>query len=111
MLDKTDVNLKELLNRYILTTSYSTQVEVEDLPNAVINETLFWNAIDNLIKNGLKYNKSESKKVKIYMENEYLIVEDNGTGLSQSKFNKILSSYSVEKESESGLGLISVLLY
>jgi len=105
VLDKTDVNLKDLLNRCILTTSYSTQVEVEDLPNAIVNETLFWNAIDNLIKNGLKYNKSESKKVKIYMENEYLIIEDNGIGLTQNKFDKILSSYSVEKESESGLGL------
>jgi signal transduction histidine kinase len=105
VLDKVDVNLKELFDRCILTTSYSSQVEVSELPIAKVNETLFWNAIDNLIKNGLKYNKSVEKKVKIYMESDHLVVEDNGVGLTQNKLNKILSSYSVEKESESGLGL------
>lgn len=105
VLDKVDVSLKELFDRCILTTSYSSQITVSELPNAKVNETLFWNAIDNLIKNGLKYNKSEEKRVKIYLEGGNLILEDNGVGLTQNKLNKILSSYSVEKESESGLGL------
>lgn len=105
VLDKKEVNLKEFFEKTVLTTSYTSQVEIGDLPNATINETLFWNAIDNLIKNGLKYNKSEEKRVKLYSENEYLVVEDNGVGLSESKFKKILSSYSVNEEDESGLGL------
>lgn len=105
VLDKVEIKLKELFDRCVLTTSYSSQVEVSELSVAKVNETLFWNAIDNLIKNGLKYNKSDLKRVKIYMEGDLLVIEDNGVGLTQNKLNKILSSYSVEKESESGLGL------
>ena len=68
------------------------------------NEVLFCNAIDNLIKNGLKYNDSENKEVKIYMEGDYLIVKDNGRGLSEKKFEKIITSKPKEGKEE-GLGL------
>ena len=44
------------------TTSYKSQVDIEDLPKLNVNEILFCNAIDNLIKNGLKYNQNENKR-------------------------------------------------
>ncbi len=105
VLDKKEVDIKELLEKNILKTSYTTQVELSELKTLSVNETLFWNAIDNLIKNGLKYNKSEDKKVKIYLEDEFLIVEDNGIGLTQKKFEKILKNSKIEEGDESGLGL------
>jgi signal transduction histidine kinase len=105
VLDKKEVDIKELLETNILKTSYTTQVEVSELKTLNVNETLFWNAIDNLIKNGLKYNKSEDKKVKIYLEDDFLVFEDNGVGLTQKKFEKILKNSKIEEGEESGLGL------
>jgi nitrogen fixation/metabolism regulation signal transduction histidine kinase len=67
---------------------------------------LFWNAIDNLIKNGLRYNNSDTKIVKIYIENNYLIVEDNGIGFTQKEFENATGGYlKKDRDSESGLGL------
>jgi len=65
---------------------------------------------NNLIRNGLKYNDSESKEVKVYMESDYLVVEDNGRGLKKKDFEKIVfvskdnKSEEINRE-ESGLGL------
>lgn len=105
VLEKNECDLEELIKKSIVTTSYANQVTIDKLTTAKVNETLFWNAIDSLIKNGLKYNKNELKWVKIYMEEGNLVVEDNGTGLSEKKFKKILSSKVDNSDEESGLGL------
>ena len=108
VLNKTLVNTKDLIWKYISPNSYSSQVEISDLSEMEVNETLFSNAVENLIKNGLSYNDSEVKKVKIYNEEEYLIVEDNGRGFSQKDFEKHLTKYSKKADvtgDEKGLGL------
>jgi signal transduction histidine kinase len=108
VLNKTLVDTKDLIWKYISPNSYSSQVEVSDLNEMEVNETLFCNAVENLIKNGLSYNDSEVKKVKIYNEEEYLIVEDNGRGFSQKDFEKHLTKYSKKADvtgDEKGLGL------
>jgi K+-sensing histidine kinase KdpD len=106
VLDKKEVDIKELLEESISKTSYAKQVELGELPTLQVNETLFWNAIDNLIKNGLKYNDSESKLVKIYFEDDTIIIEDNGKGLTKKQFEKIIKSKrEVEDVEEAGLGL------
>jgi signal transduction histidine kinase len=108
VLNKTLVNTKDLIWKYISPNSYSSQVEVSDLSEMEVNETLFCNAVENLIKNGLSYNDSEVKKVKIYNEEEYLIIEDNGRGFSQKDFEKHLTKYSKKADvtgDEKGLGL------
>jgi len=108
VLNKTLVNTKDLIWKYISPNSYSSQVEVSDLSEMEVNETLFCNAVENLIKNGLSYNDSEVKKIKIYNEEEYLIVEDNGRGFSQKDFEKHLKKYSKKADvtgDEKGLGL------
>jgi len=106
VLDRDMVDIKESLLKYLTNTSYKNQVEINDLVTLNVNETLFWNAIDNLIKNGLRYNNSETKIVKIYMENNDLIVEDNGIGFTQKEFENATGGYlKKETNSESGLGL------
>ena len=108
VLNKTLVNTKDLIWKYISPNSYSSQVEISDLSEMEVNETLFCNAVENLIKNGLSYNDSEVKKVKIYNEEEYLIVEDNGRGFTQKQFEKHLTKYSKKADvtgDEKGLGL------
>lgn len=101
VLERSEVNLKELLTTYLLTTSYGSQVVIEDLVTKSVNESLFCNAIDNLIRNGLKYNDSENKVVKIYMEKGYLIVQDNGRGMSSEEFEHNIN----KTDTESGIGL------
>ena len=108
VLNKSIVNVKDLVWNYISPNSYSSQVEISDLGELEVNEILFCNAVENLIKNGLSYNDSEVKKVKIYNEKEYLIVEDNGRGFSQKDFEKHLTKYSKKADvtgDEKGLGL------
>lgn len=110
VLEKVNIDLKELLQGYLLSTSYSSQVEIENLGELEVNKTLFCNAIDNLIKNGLKYNDSENKKVKIYFQNNDLIVEDNGKGFTQKQLDKIVNNYDKRKNKDidsviNGLGL------
>jgi hypothetical protein len=106
VLDRDMVDIKESLLKYLTNTSYKNQVEINKLVTLNVNETLFWNAIDNLIKNGLRYNNSETKMVKIYMEKDYLIVEDNGVGFTQKEFENITGgNVKKDADSESGLGL------
>lgn len=110
VLNKNMVDTKQLLTTYLSNTSYGNQVEVDDLVTMNVNEVLFCNAIDNLIKNGLKYNDSENKKIKIYMENDNMVIQDNGRGMTQKDFEKILNSYSKKNNKDidgevSGLGL------
>ena len=108
VLNKTLSDVKDLVWKYISPNSYSSQVEISDLGQLEVNETLFCNAVENLIKNGLSYNDSEVKKIKIYNEEEYLIVEDNGKGFSQKDFDKHLKKYSKRADvtgDEKGLGL------
>jgi K+-sensing histidine kinase KdpD len=110
VLNKSEVDLKDILTKYLTNTSYMAQVELGELVKVNVNEALFCNAVDNLIKNGLKYNDSEKKMVRIYMEDDDLIVQDNGRGMTQKDFEKVLYSYSKKKNKDidgevSGLGL------
>src|SRR5210317_736381 len=108
-LDKKPHNLKEILSNYLSSTSYVKQVVIDRLPSIEVNEPLFCTAIDNLIRNGLKYNDSPTKTVAIYMENEYtLCVEDNGRGITNDEFIELSKPYTRKEgqtEGGSGLGL------
>jgi len=109
ILDKEVFNLKEILVQYLKSTSYSDQVKIDDLIEKNVNKSLFCTAIDNLIRNGLKYNDSKTKIINIYMErNDILVVEDNGRGMSLEEFEEYSKPYvrkETNKEAGSGLGL------
>lgn len=108
VMEKTNCNLKNILESYLTSTSYKSHVHIEDLPTIDVNESLFCTAIDNLIRNGLKYNDSESKIVKIFMENDVLILQDNGRGMTQQDFESLSEPYTRkegQKETGTGLGL------
>jgi signal transduction histidine kinase len=82
---------------------------IDELPIVEVNEPLFCTAIDNLIRNGLKYNDSGTKTVMIFMEDDStLCVQDNGRGMTQYEFENLSKPYTRkkdQKESGSGLGL------
>ena len=108
-LDTKVLDLKSILKNYLSSTSYTKQVVIDELIECEINEPLFCTAIDNLIRNGLKYNDSSTKTVMIYMEGkDTLCIQDNGRGMSQKEFIELSKPYTRkkdQKESGSGLGL------
>ncbi len=108
-LDTKEVDLKEILKNYLSSTSYTKQVVIDDLITLDVNEPLFCTAIDNLIRNGLKYNDSGTKTVMIFMEDDNtLCIQDNGRGITQTEFENLSKPYTrkkEQKESGSGLGL------
>lgn len=108
VLDKNDLDLKKILDDYLSSTAYGHHVIITDLGKERVNEALFCTAIDNLIRNGLKYNDSSTKWVKISRENILIIVEDNGRGMSHEDFKLLSKPYTRregQKESGTGLGL------
>ena len=108
VLERADHNLKTILENYLTSTSYKSQVDIAELLVVSVNESLFCTALDNLIRNGLKYNDSDFKMVKIYMEGDLLILQDNGRGMTQQDFDKLSQPYTRkegQKETGTGLGL------
>lgn len=107
-LNTDDCDLRDILEDYLLSTAYRPQVIIDDLGKEPVNEALFCTAIDNLIRNGLKYNDSQTKLVKISRENNSIIIEDNGRGMSHEDFKLLSKPYTRkegQKESGTGLGL------
>lgn len=109
VLNKTECNIKDILKDYLSSTAYISQVMLDDnLPTIEVNEPLFCTALDNLIRNGLKYNDSDTKFVKIYSEGDMIFIQDNGRGITQEDFNYLSKPYTRkegQKESGTGLGL------
>lgn len=110
VLEKTPHKLGEILRNYLQPTAYFSQVALSDfLPEVEVNESLFCTAIDNLIRNGIKYNDSEFKMVAVYMdEDKYLAIQDNGRGMTQEEFEHLSKPYARradQKETGTGLGL------
>jgi PAS domain S-box-containing protein len=105
-LNKNECDLSEILDSYLKSTAYRSQVIIEKLGKEMVNEALFCTAVDNLIRNGLKYNDSSTKFVKLYRKNNILYVEDNGRGLSSEDFKNLSEPYvRKENQEEDGTGL------
>lgn len=108
-------DINNILNDYLKLTAYKNQVLLHsNLPIELeVNEPLFCTAIDNLIRNGLKYNDSPTKWVKIYHDGNYndgkfIVIEDNGRGLTDEEFKELSEPYARkegQKETGTGLGL------
>lgn len=106
----TKCNIKNILEDYLRLTAYKNQVILdENLPKDLkANEALFCTAVDNLIRNGLKYNDSPTKWVKIYSEENFICIQDNGRGLTSEEFWEFSKPYvrkENQKEQGTGLGL------
>lgn len=110
------VDIAASLKKYFKRTAYADQIIIGPLNKVYVNEALFCTAIDNLVRNGLKYNDSETKWIKIEQEDEYTItITDNGRGMSQEEFESYSQAYkrgTNQKESGTGLGLnISIAIF
>ena len=111
-LDKEEFCFMKSIMEYLRLTAYKSQVDIEKAPCYMVgNEPLLLTAVDNLIRNGLRYNDSKTKLVKLYnYQNKEgrnaLCIEDNGRGIDQEDFDYLSKPY-VRKEGqvESGTGL------
>jgi light-regulated signal transduction histidine kinase (bacteriophytochrome) len=89
------------------------QLVVRDLPTVKGNETLMIQVLQNLIINGLKYNKSSSPRVEVsgYVQNGRCIlsVRDNGIGMEEKYlteiFKPLMRLHPAAEYPGSGLGL------
>lgn len=108
-LDTQVVDLKDILRGYFKNTSYIKQIVIDELVECQVNEALFCTAVDNLVRNGLRYNDSSNKMVHIFMESpDVLCIQDNGRGMSQEEFLELSKPYvrkEDQKEGGTGLGL------
>lgn len=105
-INKAPINLSEALSDYLRTTAYRQDVVISDLATASVNAPLFCTAVDNLIKNGLKYNDSPTRRVNLQMEGDYLAIVDNGRGMSQEDFDQYSKPYTRKAgQAEPGTGL------
>ena len=108
-IEKQPCDLTQILVDYLASTAYSSQVAIDTLPTIEVNPSLFCTAIDNLIRNGLKYNDSDFKMVAVFMENDNTIaIQDNGRGMTQEEFEHLSKPYTRkigQKEQGTGLGL------
>lgn len=107
-LETSSINIKKALDKYLVHTAYKNSIVIDDLPDVVVNESLFCTAIDNFIRNGLKYNHSKEKIIKIYLEGNYIVVEDNGIGMTQKEFEHLSLPFNRKNDINdggSGLGL------
>ena len=111
-LDKEEFCFMKSMHEYLRLTAYKSQVDIEKAPcHMVGNEPLMLTAVDNMIRNGLKYNDSKTKIVKVYSKvkkngRKAICIEDNGRGIDQEDFDRLSKPY-VRKEGqlETGTGL------
>lgn len=107
-LDKEAFSLQDRLDYYLKLTAYHNSVVLENLPTLVANESLFCTAIDNLIRNGLKYNDSKKKEITVSFDGENICVVDNGIGMTHEEFEYFCLPYKRKEnnyDTGSGLGL------
>tara|TARA_Y100000114_G_scaffold153420_1_gene173327 strand:- start:266 stop:1516 length:1251 start_codon:yes stop_codon:yes gene_type:complete len=108
-LEKKSHKLNQILSDHLSTTAYRSQVIIEALPSAEVNASLFCTAIDNLIRNGLKYNDSSTKIVRVTSDHpDQILIIDNGRGMNAQDFEMYSKPYTRkpdQQESGTGLGL------
>lgn len=108
-ISKSECSIKKILEDYLSSTSYKSSVMLDDnLPTIPVNESLFCTSLDNLIRNGLKYNDSDTKFVKVFRDGDFICIVDNGRGMTQKDFNELSKPYvrkKGQKETGTGLGL------
>ena len=103
------IDPREVLIDHLSGTSYKSKVNISELIKIEANKTLFVVAIDNFIKNGIKYNNNSSPQIKIYMSDENeIVIEDDGIGMDQMQYDMQCMPYMREEVDDlkpQGLGI------
>ncbi len=100
-------------NLFFYKETKNAVIKYHDLPTILVNQNQMLRLFQNMVENGLKYNKSNTPLVHItfYQKNEDLIfkVEDNGIGIAPAYHEQIFEIFkrlhSQAKYTGSGVGL------
>ena len=107
-LDKERVNLNELLSTVLedasfegearkITIDYMPQAETTDTPISLLGQQdLLHRAIDNVVRNALKYSASQSHvSIKTSVENAFIKIEvnDQGAGVAEDELDIIFQAF------------------
>ena len=113
---KDDVDVNKVVAKIENITKLSEeQIEIDykDLPTLYSCNTMLYKLLQNLIENGIKYNQSPIKKIridgKIIDNTYYLSVEDNGIGIDPQYHEEVFKMYTRlhnnQEYAGTGLGL------
>jgi len=116
-----EINLKDLLNDFLDNKKYFFKTKNIHLVNEIYNDIiikgdkiLLTELFDNIISNSIKYGSKKNKKIKISCNinknDNIIIIEDNGIGMSKDQINHIFNEFYKADDSRheinsSGLGL------
>ncbi len=106
--NKEKFNLKEVCQASIkkfeeISSSIKIKSDLEEV-FVVADKIGFCKILDNLILNAIKYNKPGGY-VKVILKEDYLIVEDNGIGMSSSEVFRIFDRHYQANHNQSGYGI------
>ena len=99
---KENVDLNHLfcsISQQLKETPFYRQSEIliSHLPTVVADPARLHQLFQNLVENGLKYNKSEQPKVEIHYfsepENHHFVVQDNGIGIAAEYHDKVFKMF------------------
>ena len=82
-------------------------MKVEELGELKVDIVKIREVFNNLITNGIKYNDSEFKEIRIWREGDVVFVKDNGIGIDESMKNKVFAFFKrlhVKEEYGGGTG-------
>lgn len=101
-IEKKAIDLNVLMNDITLNLKAEIEeqnaiLDFSDLPTVQANELQIIQVFQNLISNGLKYNRSEKPTIKITYQTApkhfVFLVEDNGIGMEKEYFDKIFEMF------------------
>lgn len=99
-------NLKQALEEYFKRLPLKDYIHISELPEISGNKTLICTAIENFVLNGLQFNDSKEKEVRIYMDGKSnLMISDNGNGMTSEEFEAFCKPNSKKKTVGLGLGI------
>lgn len=110
LISKSDYcSVQELLKE--IAETYQNIIDVNNTRNLDIkfygSKLYMMHCFHNIIKNAIKYALVNKKnKLKIYIERNTLVFEDQGPGIMKSDLNKIFKAFNTSSNTGSGLGLI-----
>lgn len=103
--ERAPVDLNKVLDSLQRNSLYSSRVICAELPVLYGCYGQFLSLFDNLIRNALHYNDKAERWVKIYQRKNSVVVEDNGNGFPNDKFDMLCKPFHRLETEKTGSGL------